>query len=77
MASTAVPERAGMQQVGDAPEGIDGTLLTFTELVNKHAKFLNETAKLQVYILILLLSIVKVKSLLCRSHSRKSTCVRM
>ena len=53
MASGAVPERAGMQQVGDAPEEADGTPPTFIGLVNKHAKFLNETIKLQVYILIL------------------------
>jgi len=53
MASGAVPERAGMQQVGDAPEEANGTPPTFIGLVNKHAKFLNETIKLQVYILIL------------------------
>lgn len=48
MASGAVPERAGMHQVGDAPEETDGNPTSFIGLVNKHAKFLNETMKLQV-----------------------------
>lgn len=46
--SGGIPERAGILQVADVSEEVEGAPPTFLGITNRHTRFLNEISKLQV-----------------------------